>query len=154
VLVVLGAIDVDVDGCVEVVAIEKVVVVDDAGADEGVITVVGVLTDEQEPMNKSAAIATPGRLNDHKESLSPTDSRRGLTGLPPIFGGPSKHTLRRRRMRKVFLSLHIHPDKGHPQPENATTLSPESQSVERGTNTLVRGSPPTIRPWSTPPPPR
>jgi hypothetical protein len=127
VLVVLGAIDVDVDGCVEVVAIEKVVVVDDAGADEGVITVVDVLADEQELMNKSAAIATPGRLNDRKGSLSPFDSRRGLTGLPPIFGGPSKHTLRRRRMRRVVSSLHIHPDKGRSRPGNATTLPPEYQ---------------------------
>ena len=91
-LVVLDAVDVDVAGCVDVVAVEEVVVVEDAGPDEGVITVVGVLADEQEPMNKSAAIATPGRLNDRKGSLSPIDSRRGLTGLPPIFGGlPNIH---------------------------------------------------------------
>jgi hypothetical protein len=89
--------------------------------------VVGVLADEQELMNKSAAIATPGRLNDRKGSLSPFDSRRGLTGLPPIFGGPSKHTLRSRTLRRVFLSRHVHPDKGHPQLGNATTLSPECQ---------------------------
>ena len=126
-LVVLDAIDVDVVGSVDVVGIEEVVVIEDAGTDEGATTVVGGLDDEQDPMNKSAAIATPGRLNDRKGSLSPFDSRRGLTGLPPIFGGPSKHTLRRRRMRRVFVSLHIHPDKGHHQPENATTLSPKCQ---------------------------
>ena len=85
----LDAIDVDVVGGVEVVTVEVDVVVEDAGADEGVTTVVGVLVDEQELMNKSAAIATPGRLNDRKGSLSPFDSRRGLTGLPPILGGPS-----------------------------------------------------------------
>lgn len=124
-LVVLDATDVDVVGDVEVVTVEEVIVVEDAGADEGVTTVVGVLADEQEPINKSAAIATPGRLNDRKGSLSPIDSRRGLTGLPPIFGGPTKHTLRSRRTRRVFLSLHIHPDMGHRQPGNATTLSQE-----------------------------
>ncbi len=126
-LVVLDVIDVDVVGSVEVETVEDVVVVADAGADEGVTTVVGELVDEQELMNRSAAIATPGRLNDRKGSLSPIDSRRGLTGLPPIFGGPTKHTLRSRRTRRVFLSLHIHPDKGHPQLGNATTLSPECQ---------------------------
>jgi hypothetical protein len=125
VLVVLDAID--VIGGVEVVTVRTVVVIEDAGAGEGVTTVVGVLVDEQELMNKSAAIATPGRLNDRKGSLSPIDSRRGLTGLPPILGSPSKHTLRGRRLRRVFLSLHIHPDKGHQQPANATTLSPECQ---------------------------
>jgi hypothetical protein len=46
--------------------------------------VVGVLVDEQALMNSSAAIATPGRLNDRKEPLSPIDSCRGLTGLPPF----------------------------------------------------------------------
>ena len=125
--IVLDAIDVDVVGGVEVVTVEVEVVVEDAGADEGVTTVVGVLVDEQELMNKSAAIATPGRLNDRKGSLSPFDSRRGLTGLPPILGGPSKHTLRRRRMRRVVSSLHIHPDKGRSRPGNATTLPPEYQ---------------------------
>jgi hypothetical protein len=92
VLVVTDAIDVDVVGNVEVADVDTVVVVEDAGPDEGVITVVGVLTDEQEPMNTSAAIATPGRLNDRKGSLSPFDSRRGLTRLPPILGGPFEHT--------------------------------------------------------------
>jgi hypothetical protein len=84
VLVVLDAIDVDVVGSVEVVGVDVVVVVEDTGADEGVTTVVAVLVDEQALMNSSAAIATPGRLNDRKESLSPIDSRRGLTGLPPF----------------------------------------------------------------------
>lgn len=124
-LVVLDAID--VFGGVEVVTVGTVVVIEDAGAVEGVTTVVGVLVDEQELMHKSAAIATPGRLNDRKGSLSPIDSRRGLAGLPPILGRPSKHTLRGRRLRRVFLSLHIHPDKGRQQPANATTLTPECQ---------------------------
>jgi hypothetical protein len=107
--------------------------------------VVGVLVDEQALMNRSAAIATPGRLNDRKGSLSPVDSRRGLTGLPPIFGGPSKHTLRSRRLRRVFSSLHIHPNKGHPQLGNATTLSPECQRPSnriRETSESVQPMPP------------
>ncbi len=149
----LDAIDVDVVGGVEVVTVEVGVVVEDAGADEGVTAVVGVLADEQELMNRSAAIATPGRLNDRKGSLSPIDSRRGLTGLPPIFGGPSKHTLRRRRMRRVFVSLHIHPDKGHPQLGNATTLSPECQKPSNwihGPSESVRPVPPCPNPSIAP----
>ena len=84
-LVVLDAIDVDVVDGVEVATVEVVVVVEDAGADEGVTTVVDVLVGEQELMNNSAAITTPGRLNDRKGSPSPIDSRRELTGLPPQF---------------------------------------------------------------------
>ena len=83
-LVALDMIDVDVTGSVGVVTVEEVVVVEDPEADEGVTAVVGVLVDEQELMNRSAAIATPGRLNDRKGTLSPFDSRRGLTGLPPF----------------------------------------------------------------------
>jgi hypothetical protein len=139
---VLDAIDVDVVGGVEVVTVEVDVVVEDAGADEGVTTVVGVLVNEQELMNKSAAIATLGRLNDRKGSLSPFDSRRGLTGLPPIFGGSSKHTLRRRRMRRVVSSLHIHPDKGHPRSAYATTLSTECQQPSN----WIHGSSESMKP--------
>lgn len=97
-MVVSDAIDVDTVGTVEVVD-----VVEDTGADEGATTVVGVLANEQELINKSAAIATPGSLNDRKRSLSTIDNRRGLTGLPPIFGGPSQHTLRSRRIVKSLL---------------------------------------------------
>jgi hypothetical protein len=89
---VTDAIDVDVVGNVEVAGVETVVVVEDAETDKGTTTVVEVVVDEQELMNRSAAITTPGRLNDRKESLSPIDSRRGLTRLPPILGGPSEHT--------------------------------------------------------------
>jgi hypothetical protein len=127
VLVVLATIDVDVVGSVEVVTVEVDVVIEDTEAVEGVTTVVGVLADEQELMNKSAAIATPGRLNDRKGSLSPIDSRRGLTGLPPICGGPSKHTTFARRMCGVLSEIHIHPDKGQPRLADATTLSTEFQ---------------------------
>ena len=91
-LVVTDAIDVDVVGNVEVADIETVIVVEDAGTGNRATVVVEVVVDEQELMNRSAAIATPGRLNDRKESLSPIDSRRGLTRLPPILGGPSEHT--------------------------------------------------------------
>jgi hypothetical protein len=38
----------------------------------------------QAPRKSSAANATPARLNDRKESPSPIDSRRELTGLPPF----------------------------------------------------------------------
>ncbi len=38
----------------------------------------------QAPSKRSAASATPARLNDRKESPSPIDSRRELTGLPPF----------------------------------------------------------------------
>jgi hypothetical protein len=92
VLVVTDAIDVDVAGTVEVAGVETVVVAEGAGTDKGVTVVVDGVVDEHELMNRSAAIATPGRLNDRKESLSPIDSRRGLTRLPPILGGPSEHT--------------------------------------------------------------
>ena len=38
----------------------------------------------QAPRKRSAATATPAMLNDRMESLSPIDSRRELTGLPPF----------------------------------------------------------------------
>ena len=38
----------------------------------------------QAPRKSSVASATPAMLNDRKESPSPIDSRRELTGLPPF----------------------------------------------------------------------
>lgn len=143
-LVVLDAIDGDVVDAV--VGVEAVVVVDAGGTDVVATTVVEVLVDEQELMNRSAAIATPGRLNDRKESLSPNDSRRGLTGLPPILGGLSKHTLRARMLRRVFLRLHSHPDKGHLQPADATTLSSECQQPSNCIRNARESTGP-IPPW-------
>ena len=38
----------------------------------------------QAPRKRSAVSTTPAMLNDRKESPSPIDSRRELTGLPPF----------------------------------------------------------------------
>jgi hypothetical protein len=76
---------------VDVVVVE-VVVVDGAAVVvvevEEVVEVVDPSdpSEEQAPNNSSAAIATPARLNDGKESPSPPGKRRGLTRIPPLSG--------------------------------------------------------------------
>ncbi len=83
--------DVVVEGTVVVAA-----VVDDEGG--GRVVVVGdEFAGEQAERSMSVAIAAPRRLNDRKESPSPINSRRGLTGLPPISVAlPNIHFVGRR----------------------------------------------------------
>ena len=69
-----------VDGTVVVAA-----VVDDDGGGSRVVVVGDEFAGEQAERSMSVAIAAPRRLNDRKESPSPINSRRGLTGLPPIL---------------------------------------------------------------------
>ncbi len=55
----------------------------DCGIDEVVVESPAPF-EVQAPRKRSAASATPAMLNDRKESPSPIDSRRELTGLPPF----------------------------------------------------------------------